>query len=239
MENYLPLQGSKWAKENPGRLPYSKCTIELALSNETEGNMVWAKDIMEKWEKNAGFISNGPQPISEPLARPFYYLTCVARPLGLAYRIPVRFYTPDDHSFGLFINFPLIRNFDTRTQVLKLKGHSLNDVWGIYSGYAIGGGIFLISGSGNFTLNEAGIEIRTRSLNAGKVFEVGQATYSLNPRREAVLAECINPYILIGADTTQKRILEKDCVPNEAYAPRKSKTPVNIHEMNKLVFVKT
>ena len=223
-QKYKPLQGSEWAKANPGKLPYSRCRIESSM---------W-RGVAPHSEFQLALISSGPDAGQDGKS---LYLTCVAKELGLAYQVPVLFDTPS-LNFGIYADWIETTILSNRTKVVKLHQKTLHSAFGKYCGINAGIGIVISGVSGSRTSNENGVGIRTKDFKFGNVLEFGRANFKLEPKAYVSQGECHNPFILINGDTGASRDVAKDCAANDAHSPYTTPTMLDLTHMGELEFIK-
>lgn len=194
-----PLQGSEWAKNNPGKLPYEKCTIQAFDDS----------NVLEPIELNVLFVSSSPSVYSD-----YYrlYLTCYAPSLKIGYRIPLHF-SANSINLGLYLNLFFSLTFDSDTDVVKLNGKPLAAIYGNYDGFAVGAGIFVGGVSYSSATNDNGVKIKTSSANMLKVLELGESNFSITQCHRLTVADCNNPFVIIGGNTSLERNRARDCKP--------------------------
>ena len=229
---FAPLQGSAWAQQNKGKLPYKGCVIE---SIESQALLPTQDILSSDW--SFLFLSSGPKVEQDKTNRRRFYITCTADSQGLAYRIPI-YFTNYAHTKGFLLNAFKSAPLTSQTKIMNLKEKFLQQAFGVYEGVYEGGGIILIGGSGSQTKNEHQVKIRTRSVSIGKLLEAGKSSFLLSPRVKLEMWECQNPFVLLNTDIGSERVVTRDCKPNQPFATETATTDADIGQMSGLVFEK-
>lgn len=119
-----PLVESEYWKNNPGKLPYSKCKVFKYDGQRVEGH-------------SYGFLVSGQHYDSSKEERSQFTLFCYSKKERVAYQIPLA--VDHDLSVGVVAAVSMV-NF-TSGRLMNLNNRSLMDIFGRYKGFKAGLGV--------------------------------------------------------------------------------------------------
>lgn len=168
-----PLNGSAWAKQNPGQLPYEKCRIVHNFG--TAG-------LKPIWGEASPLLFYGQERVSDAFGTTALF--CWSKKLKLGFSIPVQF--SKIQRGGLDVAFGDM-NFAAETWLSQLDGKSVQDLFGRYKGAE--GGLGVVIGFNYRNLrNASGVRFQQFSgrILAGGV--AGYVTFELSaPQQNTIL----------------------------------------------------
>lgn len=182
--NYKPLLGSKWAQENPGVLPFSRCTIsqEISMSNP---------EIWNEGQNTIAFgLGGGIERVLES------YITCISERYGVAFQIPAILPVILD-SFDFTVLVRGAPNLTLKLNEKSLNGQKVSNVFGTYIGCFARIGL-LASCSARRLKNKHGLRIKTFTGEMSFIvsFGVGLSGFTLYKVGRIENRILLNPYVL-------------------------------------------
>ncbi len=180
---FIPLAGSEWAQNNPGKLPYTRCDVYMSSFGQTQFNLA------------LGGISS---PSSD--GDPVYQLRCYSRKYNLAYSIPLN--VSSIYYLGVRGEIPTSYTHEFTSNLSKLNGKKVSQIFGTYNGVEFSLSA-LVGFSGHFLWNYHDVKFKMGDIKIGGGATFDYATISINPRLNYLRHEGTSDYLLVNG--TEKR----------------------------------